>query len=230
MSVRDNEVINLNTDKEVKKVLDLLGLTGDTGGSATAGTAMAKLNELQKQVAQTGHIITTKDKMNFKFACGQSSGKNLEPLSVQGRGKLFYGELAHINLKPNDDGLIVVKIDGKAIITLRTTVPSDRAMQARIAMHNISMAEAYSSSLGYAFIQDSGNIGYQTMIGIANYLLTETTYHNVHQGVGGVAYRENWGFHINGWVEFNESLEIQMTGNSNTSKDANQWKICYSLE
>ena len=46
MAVRDNEVINLNTDEEIKKVLDLLGLTGDTGGTATAGTAMAKLNRL----------------------------------------------------------------------------------------------------------------------------------------------------------------------------------------
>ena len=230
MSVRDNEVINLNTDEEIKKVLDLLGLTGDTGGSATAGTAMAKLNELQKQVAQTGHIITTQDKVNFKFAYGQSSGKNLKPLSVQGKGKLFYGELIQTNLKSNDDGLMVVKVDGKAIITLRTTVPSDRSMQTKISMHNISMSESYNSSLSYIFIQDSGNISYEVMPDLANYLLTETTLHNVHQGVGGVEHKGVWGFHINGWVEFNESLEIQMTGNSNTSTNANQWKICYSLE
>lgn len=57
MAVKDNEMVNLNTDEEIKKVLDLLGLTGDTGGSATAGTAMAKLNELlSKNTSVIRHI------------------------------------------------------------------------------------------------------------------------------------------------------------------------------
>lgn len=59
MSVRDNQIINENTDAGIARVLamlgtaegsesilEILGQTADTGGSATAGTAMAKLNAL----------------------------------------------------------------------------------------------------------------------------------------------------------------------------------------
>ena len=46
MSVRDNQMINQNTDEEMAKLAALLGGTADDGGTPDAGTLMAKLNAL----------------------------------------------------------------------------------------------------------------------------------------------------------------------------------------
>lgn len=76
MSVRDNQMINQNTDAEMEKLAALLGGTADDGGTPDAGTLMAKLNALLEAFEKgvTAQSVKSVQRGTITIALGKASG------------------------------------------------------------------------------------------------------------------------------------------------------------
>lgn len=162
MSVRDNEVINLNTDEEIKKVLDLLGLTGDTGGSAAAGTAMAKLNELQKKltaIENTSPFLSTA-KLKYEKIVFDSQRGEVSTVRMTGK-KRVHGVVFYCST-PNNfayfEGNFSVNIDGKVTQSSINMNPNLREQIAPLITligngwsYYSSSSSIFGDSIGFCF-------------------------------------------------------------------------------
>lgn len=159
MAVRDNEVINLNTDEEIKKVLDLLGLTGDTGGTATAGTTMAKLNELLKELDGIKKINSSAD-IRTESTYDAKGGTNKTLFSVAGSGNIY---LIYFKPSQSSTAKIEINIDGKKTVFDFKDINTQKNSTFYISALSMMFPQEYGAGKGisiFPFRQTKEYMGY----------------------------------------------------------------------
>jgi len=134
MSVRDNQMINQNTDDEAQKISALIGTTKNTGGSATAGTLMGKLNAIISKVNGSGtmKVSCVKSIQTIEATIPEDETTLNVTISAVDVNKTVINHLgsienAYSSNAYEDDGLSAVW-DTKITLKNSTTVELDRAV------------------------------------------------------------------------------------------------------
>lgn len=96
----------------VSEVLDRIGTTSDTGGTAAAGTAMAKLNELQKELNGIKKINSSAD-IRIESVYDTKGGTNKTLFSVSGSGNIH---LIYFKPSQSSTAKIEINLDGKKTV------------------------------------------------------------------------------------------------------------------
>lgn len=137
MSVRDNQMINQNTDEEMEKLAALLGGTADDGGTPDAGTLMAKLNALLEafEAGVTANVV--KSTQRGVISMGKSSAATATINAVNtDKAVVLYGG-SKLNSSSGNDFASYVCLQ----LTNSTTVTASRVSYGSYAetIHNASV-------------------------------------------------------------------------------------------
>lgn len=189
----------------------------DIALETTSQEILSKVGTSETTSQEILEKIGNVEKKDFKYIAYSGKASTHTPVSITGKGRLYYA-YCYVSTASSGTSATTITVDGEKILNHSYTTSTSTTKRTSVE-NPLYIIENGGNSGGGAYF--FGN-------GIVNMTGTSETPVSLSKGSTHSPTVATTSCYINGYIEFNESLTIKMTG-AHSSNICNAY-LCYSLE